>query len=86
MYESLDVLGYRRQKELLPNKLQPPQAQATQSDLILQFGKEGFHFLTLPLGPGKLGRLHQVPRALPRRFVLVNDQAAEGSTDALWSK
>jgi hypothetical protein len=30
-------------KELLLRKLQSPQVQATQSDLILQFREQGFH-------------------------------------------
>ena len=36
-HKSLDVLGYRCQEELLPHKLQSAQAQATQSDLVLEF-------------------------------------------------
>jgi hypothetical protein len=53
-HESLDVLCRRCQEELLPNELQSPQAQATQPDLVLEFSKQGFHLLSLPLCLGKL--------------------------------
>jgi hypothetical protein len=36
-HQSSDVLGGRRQEELLTNELHSAQAQATQSDLILEF-------------------------------------------------
>jgi len=81
--QSLDVLGHRRQEELLPHELQSPQARATQSDLILDFREQGFHFLSLPLGMGELGRLHQLPYALPGWIVLADDEASESSTGAL---
>jgi len=42
-HESLDVLGHRCQEELLPHEPQSPQAQAMQSDLVLQFREQGFH-------------------------------------------
>jgi hypothetical protein len=57
-HESLDVLGDRSQEELLPYKLQSPQAQATQPDLILEFREQGFHHLSLPLCGGELWRVH----------------------------
>ena len=38
-HEPLNVLGRRCEEELLANELQSPQAQATQSDLILEFRK-----------------------------------------------
>jgi hypothetical protein len=56
-YQSLDVLSYCGQEELLPHELQPAQAQATQPDLILQFREQRFYFLSLPLGLGKLRRV-----------------------------
>ena len=43
--QPFDVLGSRRQEELLTDKLHPAQPQATQSYLILEFRKQGFHFL-----------------------------------------
>jgi hypothetical protein len=55
--QSLDVLGSRRQEELLPNKLSSPQAQATKSDLILEFREQGFHLLSFSLRVGKLRRV-----------------------------
>ena len=73
-HESLDVLGYRCQEELLPHELQSPQAQATQPDLILQFCEQGFHFFPLPLCLRKLWRVRQVPCALPGRFVDVDGE------------
>ena len=39
--QPFDVLCRFRQEELLPNELHSPQAQATQSDLILQFRELG---------------------------------------------
>jgi hypothetical protein len=42
------------QEKLLPHKLQSPQAQATQSNLILKFREQGFHLLSLSLGASKL--------------------------------
>ena len=43
-HQSLEVLRSCSQKELLPHKLQSPQVQATQPDLIFQFGAS-----TIPL-------------------------------------
>jgi hypothetical protein len=84
--QPLDVLGHRGQEELLSHKLQSPQAQATQPDLILQFREQGFHFLSLPLGMGELWRVRQVPGALPGWSMLVDDQTPEGGTGAVWSE
>jgi hypothetical protein len=84
-HQSLDVLGHRGQEELLPHQLQSAQPQATQSDLILEFREQGFQFLSLPLCLRELGRVRQLPRTLPGGFLLVDDQAAEGGTGALWS-
>jgi len=53
-HQSLDVLGSRRQEELFSHELQSPQAQATQSNLILKFREQGFHLLPLPLCMGEL--------------------------------
>ena len=55
--QSLDVLRRCCQEQLLPHKLQSSQAQATQSDLILQFCKQRLHFLSLPLCLRKLRRV-----------------------------
>jgi hypothetical protein len=55
--KTLDVLHCGRQKELLPHELESPQAQATESDLTLQFGKPRFHLFSLSLDPGKLQRV-----------------------------
>jgi hypothetical protein len=85
-HQSLDVLSYRCQEELLAHELESPQSQAPQSDLILQFGEQGFHLLSLPLCFGELWRVDQLPRTLSGWFVLVDDKAPEGSTGALWSK
>jgi len=47
--EPFDILRCRGQEELLANELHSSQAQATQSDLILQFREQRFHLLSLPL-------------------------------------
>jgi hypothetical protein len=47
-HQSLEVLSYRCQEELLAHEPESPQTQAPQSDLILQFREQGFHFLSLP--------------------------------------
>src|SRR5437660_1604420 len=85
-HQSLDVLSYRCQEELLAHEPESPQSQAPQSDLILQFGEQGFHLLSLPLCFGELWRVDQLPRTLSGWFVLVDDKAPEGSTGALWSE
>jgi len=38
-HQVLEVLPSRGQVELFPHELESPQAQATQTDVILQFGK-----------------------------------------------
>jgi hypothetical protein len=52
--------------------------------LILQFREQGFHLLSLPLCCGELWRIDQLPRTLSGWFILVDDQAPEGSTGASW--
>jgi hypothetical protein len=83
-HQSLDVLSYRCQEELLAHESKSPQAQAPQSYLILQFREQGFHLLSLPLCFGELWRVDQLPRTLSGWFVLVDDETPEGSTGALW--
>ena len=56
-HEPLDVLGHGCQEELLPHEPQSAQAQATQSDLILEFREQGFHFLSLALCARELWRV-----------------------------
>src|SRR5437879_5376244 len=85
-HQSFDVLGHRCQEELLPHEPQSAQTQAPQSDLILQFREQGFHLLSLPLCFGELWRVDQLPRTLSGWFVLVDDEASEGSAGAFWSK
>ena len=85
-YQALDVLCRCGQEELLAHEPQSPQTQAPQSDLILQFREQGFHFLSLPLCFGELRRVNQLPRTLSGWFVLVDDEASEASAGALWSK
>ena len=65
-HQSLDVLGSCCQEELLLNELQSPQAQAAQTDLILEFRE---HFTNHPAGNSS----HSPQRALrpnPVRTVL----------------
>jgi hypothetical protein len=52
---------------------------------MLQFREQGFHLLSLPLCLGELGRVRQLPCALPGRLMLVDDQTPEGGTGALGS-
>ncbi|HET6178227.1 MAG TPA: hypothetical protein VFE61_14930, partial [Candidatus Sulfotelmatobacter sp.] len=85
-HQSLEVLSYRCQEELLAHEPDSPQTQAPQSDLIFQFREQGFHLLSLPLCFGELGRIDQLPCTLPGGFILVDDQAPEGSAGALWSE
>ena len=74
--QPFDVLCRCRQEELLPNELHSPQAQTTQSDLILQFREQRFHLLSLPLCARKGGLIsvnrsknsqRHIPRKLPSR-------------------
>ncbi len=53
------------------------EAQAAQPDLILELREQGFHLLPLPQCLGELWRVRQLPCALARWFVLIDDQAAE---------
>src|SRR5207244_3387409 len=85
-HQSLDVLRRCCQEELLAHKLQSSQTQAPQSDLILQFCEPGLHLFSLPLCFGELRSVNQLPRTLSGGFILVDDQAPEGSTGALWSE
>ena len=82
-HQSLDVLGHRGQEELLPHELQSPQPQATQSDRMLQFREQGFHLLSLALRMGELGRLRQLPCALPDWLIHVDGKIAKRSAGAL---
>jgi len=70
--QSFDVLGGRCQEELLANELHSTQAQATQSDLILEFSEQRFHLLSLPLCVREARRVCQVSRALPGGLMDVN--------------
>ena len=72
-HQSLEVLSYRCQEELLAHEPESPQTQPAQSDLIFQFREQGFHLLSLPLCVGELGRVDQLSRTLPGWFILVDD-------------
>ena len=48
-YQSFDVLGGGRQEELLSDEVQPAQAQATRTDVTLEFGEQCFDLLPLSL-------------------------------------
>jgi hypothetical protein len=67
-------LGYSCHEELLSDEPQSPQAQATQSDLILEFRKQGLNFLSLALCPGELGRVGQFAGALSCWLMYVDGQ------------
>src|SRR5260370_39030810 len=75
-HQSLDVLSYRCQEELLAHEPESAQTQAPQPGLILQFCKQGLYFLSLSLCFGELWRVDQLPRTLSGWFVLVDDKAA----------
>ncbi len=85
-HQSLDVLSYRCEEELLAYEPESPQRQTPQSDLILQFCEQGFRLFSLPLRFGELQRVNQLPRTLSGWFVLVDDKTPEGSAGALWSE
>jgi len=67
--------GGTQAQELLAHEPESPQAQAPQSDLMLQFREQGFHLLSLPLCFGELWRVDQLPRPLSGWFILVDDKA-----------
>ena len=81
--QPLDVLRSGRQEELLPNELHSPQAQATQSDLILQFREQRFHLLSLPLRARKARRVGQLACSLPGRFMHVDGEILQRGGGAL---
>ena len=72
--QSFDVLRSRRQEELLANKLHSAQTQATEADLILEFGKERLHLSSLPLRVGEGRSVDKVASALPGRLMDMNGE------------
>jgi hypothetical protein len=64
------LMGFRN--VLLPHELQSAQAQATQSDLILEFREQGFHLSSLPLPVGKGGSVDEVSGGLNGAGALVD--------------
>jgi len=83
--QSPDVLRSRCQEELLTNKLQPPQAQATHSHAMLQFREQCFYLLSRPLGASERRRVRQFSRPLPGRLVPVNGEIFISTTNAVRS-
>src|ERR1700737_806200 len=79
----LDVLGHGCQEELLPHELQSAQAQATQSDLILEFREQGFHLFSFPLCLGELWRVDQLASALAGWLIHVNGEILISPTGGL---
>src|SRR5437879_13642248 len=75
----------RCQEELLANKLHSTQAQATKSDLILEFCEQRFHLLSLPLCVREARRVCQVSRALPGGLMDVNGKILQRRAGALRS-
>src|SRR2546429_9147322 len=71
----------RCQEELLANELHSTQAQATQSDLILEFCEQRFHLLSLPLCVREARRVCQVSRALPGGLMDVNGKILQRSEE-----
>ena len=65
--QPFDILCSCSQEELLTNKLYSPQAQSTKSDLILEFRKQCFHFLSLSLCCNEGRSVDQVASPLSRR-------------------
>ena len=68
-HQPFDILRSGCQEELLANKLHPAQAQATESDLILEFRKQSLYLSSLPLRVGKGWSVDQVSGALPGGFM-----------------
>jgi hypothetical protein len=50
---------------------------ANDTDLILEFREQGFHLLSLPLCLGELGRVRQLPCALPGWFLHVDGKKSK---------
>jgi hypothetical protein len=81
-HQSLDVLRSRGQEELLPHELQSPQAQATQTNLMLEFREQGFYFFSLPLRVSELRRVGQLASTLSGQLIHVDSQIFISSTRA----
>src|ERR1700737_3946372 len=79
----LDFLGHGCQEELLPHEPQSAQAQATQSDLILEFREQGFHLLSFPLCLREPWCVDQLAGALPGRLIHVNGEILISPAGAL---
>jgi len=69
--QSLDILRYGCQEELLANKFQSSQAQTLQPDLIFEFREQGFHLLPLLLHLGELWRVDQLLQIVGLLYVLL---------------
>src|ERR1022692_2034056 len=61
----------------------PPQAQTTQSDLILEFGEQRFHLLSFSLCLREFWCVDQLASALAGRFIPVNGEILISPTGAL---
>ena len=81
--QSLDVLRSRCQEELLANKLQSSQAQATEPNLILEFRKQRLYLFSFPLEVGKGRSTSQFASAWSGRFVDVDGQILVLASGAL---
>ena len=70
--EAFQVLGSGGKEELLAHEPHAAQAQAPESDLILQLREERFDLSALVLRTGEGGRICQVTRSLACRFMDMN--------------
>ena len=82
-YQPFEILYRSRQVELFAHEPHPAQSQTTQSDLVLEFREQRFHFLSLPLRLRELRRVGQLPCPLSCRFMDVDGEIFISPTRAL---
>ena len=82
-HQSFEILYRSRHVELFAHEPHPAQSQTTQSDLVLEFREQRFHFLSLPLRLRELRRVGQLPCPLSCRFMDVDGEIFISPTRAL---
>src|SRR5215467_2737801 len=66
-HQPFEILYGSRQVELFAHEPHPAQSPTTQPDLVLEFGEQRFHLLSLPLRLRELRRVCQLPYPLSCR-------------------
>ena len=82
-HQPFEILYGSRQVELFAHEPHPAQSQTTQSDLVLEFGEQRFHLLSLPSRLRELRRVGQLSCSLSCRLMDVNGEVFVASTRAL---